>query len=462
MYLTKGVNSIEDNDIHMVEDLKGYFTELTTPIKTAFQTQETTKTSKIATLKSRLSEAMLTAQILSTERRRTLALTKEFKKYLDMHITLLKEFPDKFPEPLPKVIPRSRSKNLQKGEYFDINELCKKIMYTMYVDVMLNETGTELYKFLTAQLGLHPTLPQHKVFLTDSRVEVIYDMALIAITDGTCDELVMRIKERIRSLKELKTAINGLEIMYKREPLNKKVIKPLKEIKQKYWLPLNRKRVITIEDEALLIEALEYLSKVETQLQIILPRLENALSQHVGSEVWTTVTSEDDQVLNSLQRCAIYKWYERHEDLTGYEFRYDVAFAVALRKRAKERMNAIERSSGLLGENGFDLHRRSGEIIEIKVWDKEVMFSGRAIEEGHSLVDSSANKEFLTKDETNKGPDPLLDKETNIEFLEKHYQNNRHKESNLIDAEEYEEYLKFKAGQRENGRRGTILSWASD
>jgi len=440
----------------MAQDIKDYITELATPLKTVFQKQGTDsarKEEQIAALKNRLMEAVQTAYILSSERKQALSQTNEFCKYIDAHINLLKEFPKEFPEELPKKIPRKFLKNVN----FDINDLCKKIMYTTYADVALNETGSELYKLIAAQVGLYPKVTDHKLHLSDAKVELMYDMALLAVSDGTCDGLVNHTEERIRSLEEMKVVINDLQIIYKREPLNKKVIEPLKQIKENYWIPLNKKRVISKEDEEFLTEALEQLSMVEKEIKIIVPRLENALKESVATEFWKKVTG-NEHLLQTLQYCAALKWYEHKMDLAGQEFKYDVDFAVATRKRAVERMRAIEQSSGLLSETGFDLHRRGTYTSDNEVyWEKEVMFGGKTISDGHILLDSGANRKFLTK-ETNTGLDPLLDGDANIEFLTSHYKNNRHKETNLMSSEEYEEFLRFKAGQRQSGNY-YVFNW---
>jgi hypothetical protein len=197
---------------------------------------------------------------------------------------------------------------------------------------------------------------------------------------------------------------------------------------------------------------------VEKDIKIILPRLENALKQNIANEVWESVTGEE-HLLPALQHCAALKWYEHKVDLTGEMLKYDADFAVALRKRAKERRDAIERTSGLLGETGFDLHRTAPHLSDIQLkWEKEVLFGGKAINHGHILVDSGANSQFLTKDNS-AHLDSLLDEDANKEFLETHYKMHRYKDGNLINSEEYEEFLKFKAGQRENGRYYYAFDW---
>jgi hypothetical protein len=165
-------------------------------------------------------------------------------------------------------------------------------------------------------------------------------------------------------------------------------------------------------------------------------------------------------LLQSLQYCASLKWYERKQDLTGHGFTYNVDFDVAVRDRSRQRRIAIEQTSGLLGESGFDLHKKERHAKDIPVyWEKEVLFGGKAIADGNILLDSGANTQFLTKD-TDTGLHPLIDEEANLEFLESHYHNNRHKDSNMIDSDEYEEYLRFKAGQRQqNSRHHYVFNW---
>jgi len=121
-----------------------------------------------------------------------------------------------------------------------------------------------------------------------------------------------------------------------------------------------------------------------------------------------------------------------------------------LREKAKDIRVSSEQTSHLLDEADFGLHKSASHVGDIPVyWGKEVLFGGELVAENHTLIDSEANRQFLTTTkDINTESHPLIDGEANVEFLEIHYAINRHKDDSLISSEEYEEYLKFKAAQR--------------
>ena len=424
----------------MLQALKEYFSELS--LKNLFEKQtgmgeptdnkehgSVTVEEKIAILRDELAKTLHTVRLLSSQRKYTVIQATELREDIDDHITLLEEL-------------------LEDGQD-DIQVQCKKVLHVIYTDIMLNEAGTELYKFITAQVGLYPHTADHTLHFSEKKITLIYDMAFVAISDGTFEHMGKHIEERIKSLEELKSVVNDLRTVCKKEPLNRMVIDPLKEIKEKYWASLHVKQSFTDEDELLMNRALKQLSEVERELQLILHRRKDVLKQNAANDAWEHVTGQD-RLLQSLQYCAALKWYEHKEELTGQQFKYDVAFAVAVREKAKEIRVFSEQASHLLDEADFGLHKSASHVGDIPVyWGKEVLFGGELVAENHTLIDSEANRQFLTTTkDINTESHPLIDGEANVEFLEIHYAINRHKDDSLISSEEYEEYLKFKAAQR--------------
>jgi hypothetical protein len=436
----------------MMQDFKEYFSKLFLPFKNLFEKEiflsykliankefdPAIVEKKIVILKDGLAKIMRTASLLLFEKKQIIIQANEFYKYIDAHINLLKELP----------------KSAQDG----INEQCKKILYIIYTDVMLNETGTKFYKYIAAQVGLHPKTEKHTLHLSDKKIELMYDMAFVAVSDGTFGKIVQQTEERIRSLEDLKSVINNLRIFCKRESVNRNIIKPLKEVKDKYWTLLNAKQDFTEEDELLVNEALEEFSKVEAELEMILDQRKKALKQNTSNPLWENVTGEE-RLLRSLQQCASLKWYEHKEDLTGQLFNYDIAFALAVRERAKAMMIASEQTFSIFDETDFKLHKRVSHISNIPLyWKKDVLSDGKVISEDDTLVDPIANSQFLEKSQ-NATPQSLIDEQANAVFLETHYRNHRYEDGTLISPEDYEDYLRFKVGQRESGKYYYVFDW---
>lgn len=435
-----------------MQGLSEYLLDLFTFFKNAFERQiraeydlagnkevnSATVEEEFAILKDRLAKAINTANILSSKRKETVIQANEFHKYIDAHINLLQELP----------------KSVEGG----IQEQCKKIMYIIYTDVMLNEAGTELYKLINAQIGLHPKTAEHKSHLSDKKIELMHDMAFIAVSDGTFDKIVYETQKRINSLEEMELLINNLKIFYKKELLNRDVIGPLKEIKEEYLPLLNAKENFTEEDELLVNEALVGLSKVERKLDNILLQRKSALKHNAANDVWKNVTDEG-RLLCSLQQYAALKWYERKEELTGQRFNYDVAFAVAVRERAREMMIISQRTSSMFFETDFDLHKKASQMSSVPLyWENEPQFGRKTIYDGNILIDSEAHKEFLAN-KNNTNSESLLDREANAEFLSIYYNNQKNEDGSLISPEKHEEYLRFKAGQRRQGSYHYVFDW---